>query len=515
MKKFITLIPKKFIFIFFSFLLVFIIFSIVIKDYLELKNEIYVSEKLDEINTKIANNLIAETIKISSFFNYLLTGKNLLEINEILKKNNIDYIGIELRKADGTLIESLNKNGGKLERKNIPPWIFNKYIKVQTHQLLEYSPIYESEVFSFLGNGSTEKFITELLVPLQNSNVAILLRNEKFLLNQISENLTKEDFEFLFWFETEDNQIIGNKSISLENIQQYFVKSKLLGNYGMNINIFLAIKKNTLKIIDNLIYLLSFLFLIIITMISLLIFIAYRNNLNSKKLLQHQDLLIEQSKFVSLGEISTILAHEINQPLTSITLYASSLNVKLNSIPSDVSVAINNILLETDRISNIMQSVRAYIKSSRQKEEEVNVKKLIMNLENLIFLQAEKYNARVNFVYNASFRKILDRTLLEQVILNITRNAFEAMFDDSYAVKVLTINVDISSYEGIITFQDTGPGISSKVSSDIFKPFYSTKKSGLGFGLNLSKTLIERYGGILEWENCLPRGVKFMIKFPI
>ena len=162
MKKFITLIPKKFIFIFFSFLLVFIIFSIVIKDYLELKNEIYVSEKLDEINTKIANNLIAETIKISSFFNYLLTGKNLLEINEILKKNNIDYIGIELRKADGTLIESLNKNGGKLERKNIPPWIFNKYIKVQTHQLLEYSPIYESEVFSFLGNGSTEKFITEL-----------------------------------------------------------------------------------------------------------------------------------------------------------------------------------------------------------------------------------------------------------------------------------------------------------------------------------------------------------------
>ena len=344
MKKFITLIPKKFIFIFFSFLLVFIIFSIVIKDYLELKNEIYVSEKLDEINTKIANNLIAETIKISSFFNYLLTGKNLLEINEILKKNNIDYIGIELRKADGTLIESLNKNGGKLERKNIPPWIFNKYIKVQTHQLLEYSPIYESEVFSFLGNGSTEKFITELLVPLQNSNVAILLRNEKFLLNQISENLTKEDFEFLFWFETEDNQIIGNKSISLENIQQYFVKSKLLGNYGMNVNIFLAIKKNTLKIIDNLIYLLSFLFLIIITMISLLIFIAYRNNLNSKKLLQHQDLLIEQSKFVSLGEISTILAHEINQPLTSITLYASSLNVKLNSIPSDVSVAINNIL---------------------------------------------------------------------------------------------------------------------------------------------------------------------------
>ena len=149
--------------------------------------------------------------------------------------------------------------------------------------------------------------------------------------------------------------------------------------------------------------------------------------------------------------------------------------------------------------------------------EELDPAALIESLRTILQMQAARYRAQLVIEKQAGFSVHVDRLMLEQVILNLARNAYEAMLSSPESRRQLRIAIgfDRPSALGHITFTDTGPGISEDVARKLFTPFFSTKTDSMGVGLSLCRSLLERYHGSLVWQNNPQGGAQFTISFRI
>ena len=130
----------------------------------------------------------------------------------------------------------------------------------------------------------------------------------------------------------------------------------------------------------------------------------------------------------------------------------------------------------------------------------------------LVRLQARKSGARIEVsVPTPAPRVKVDRTMLEQVLLNLTRNGLQAMETDApLADRVLTVTVQVTQARWVaFSVVDAGPGVPAEVAAQLFTPFFTTKGEGMGLGLSLCRTVIEQHGGVIDFENLLPRGPSF------
>jgi two-component system sensor histidine kinase DctS len=227
---------------------------------------------------------------------------------------------------------------------------------------------------------------------------------------------------------------------------------------------------------------------------------------------QQQEKLETSARLATMGEISSMLAHELNQPLAAISSYtAGALNVlgraESDSARIDVGMlkrALEQANTQARRAGQIIRSVHEFVKKREPRRESVTVQHVVDGIRALVDLQARQSYVTLQVEVPPDLPPVLaDRVLLEQVLLNLTRNAIESMQDIDRERRVLRIEAahnaahDEAQGQVSVSVIDNGHGIPPEVAERLFSPFFSTKAEGMGMGLSICRTAIEFHGGTL------------------
>ena len=232
---------------------------------------------------------------------------------------------------------------------------------------------------------------------------------------------------------------------------------------------------------------------------------------------QQQDRLQATARLATVGEMASLLSHELNQPLAAIASYASgSLNlmddVQMQADPETPGLlkgALERIAEQAERAGRVIKSVHDFVRRREQLHENLPAERLFEAVLPLARLQARKSGARIELdlpppgdLQNAARapRVRCDRTMVEQVLLNLARNGIQAMEGPTPpAERVLTLRVRQTHPRWVtLSVIDAGPGITPAVAARLFTPFFTTKPEGMGLGLSLCRTVIEQHGGALD-----------------
>jgi len=246
-----------------------------------------------------------------------------------------------------------------------------------------------------------------------------------------------------------------------------------------------------------------------------------------------QDRLQATARLATVGEMASLLSHELNQPLAAISSYATGALNLLQSAADyaqqpdnseDMQRAMRRIAEQAERAGKVIKSVHDFVRRRDQVRAPIAPRLLLDAVMPLVSLQARKLAVRVLIQVEASCGPVLcDRTMVEQVLLNLARNGMQAMQgpDKSRrAEKVLTLRVRpaaSNAHSRWVEFAviDQGEGISEQVAQQLFMPFFTTKAEGMGLGLSLCRTVIEQHGGLLGFEAVLPQGTIFTFTLPV
>ena len=232
-----------------------------------------------------------------------------------------------------------------------------------------------------------------------------------------------------------------------------------------------------------------------------------------------QSELIHIERVATISTLTYTLAHEINQPLTSIRSYAqAALRFMHNDKDESVNIgkALQGIVADNKRAAAVVNQLRDLVK---KKEVQTNIIDINSNIKGVLSL----LNSEV-IVQNATIELNLDQEIpsingdsiqLQQVFLNLLTNALDSMEGLAPAKKILKITTNAQESEGLtISFADSGIGIPADNLEEIFEPFHTSKSDGIGLGLPISKSIIESHGGTICAKKNEPKGAKVVIFLP-
>ena len=236
---------------------------------------------------------------------------------------------------------------------------------------------------------------------------------------------------------------------------------------------------------------------------------------------QQQEKLQTASRLATMGEISSMLAHELNQPLAAISSYtAGALNLIEGESGKPVDAALLRPALEqarnqAQRAGQIIRSVHAFVKKRDPVRQLITIPSVIDGARALIDLQARKSFVAVQVALAPALPPVrADRMMLEQVLLNLTRNAVEAMQDIAPERRIMRIEASAANGWVEVSVTDQGHGIAQDVSERLFSPFFSTKAEGMGMGLSICRSAIEFHGGTLQHRPNPAGGTIFTFALP-
>jgi two-component system, LuxR family, sensor kinase FixL len=220
-----------------------------------------------------------------------------------------------------------------------------------------------------------------------------------------------------------------------------------------------------------------------------------------------------------VGEMAAGIAHEINQPLSAIATYAEAAKRMMSRETVDMEALMRScerISEQAHRASQVITNLRRFIRKQETRAESVEVNELIVHVMNLIEADAKAEGIAVTTVYGESIPKVRgDRIQLQQVVLNLTHNAVDAMRDGLRRQRGIRIETsrgeDGSARIAVI---DHGHGVPTSLAESIFHPFVTTKAEGLGVGLAISRSIVEACGGSLRFRDNDAGGAIFEIALP-
>jgi two-component system sensor kinase FixL len=234
-----------------------------------------------------------------------------------------------------------------------------------------------------------------------------------------------------------------------------------------------------------------------------------------------QDRLAEVDRFSLMGEMAAGLAHEINQPLSAIATYAQAGERLMAQGKVDTEALEETYRKISDqalRAGQIIQSLRSFVSKQEVREDRLDIRKIVDDILNLIEADARAEGITVTTEYATDAPPITgDAVQLQQVLLNLTRNAVDAMrggLHKEEGIRIRTENVN-DSRSVRVTVVDHGHGVSQQLADSIFHPFVTTKREGLGVGLAVSRTIIQAHGGDLYYRPNPEGGSEFGFSLPI
>ena len=236
------------------------------------------------------------------------------------------------------------------------------------------------------------------------------------------------------------------------------------------------------------------------------------------RLQELQSELVHISRLTAMGEMASTLAHELNQPLSAIANYLKGSRRLLEASTDARSAMLRDAMGKAGdqalRAGDIIRRLREFVARGESERRVESLSKLTEEASALALVGAKELGVRVRFQLDPAADLVLaDRVQVQQVLLNLIRNAIEAM-EGSKQRELYVQSAPFADGMVVIDVADTGPGVSEEIASQLFQPFVTTKQHGMGVGLSISRTIVEAHGGLIWVEPNPGGGTIFRLTLP-
>jgi two-component system sensor kinase FixL len=231
------------------------------------------------------------------------------------------------------------------------------------------------------------------------------------------------------------------------------------------------------------------------------------------RLQELQSELVHISRLTAMGEMASTLAHELNQPLSAISNYLKGSRRMLEGAPDERAATLRDALDKAGdqamRAGQIIRRLRDFVSRGESERRVESITKLVEEASALALVGVKDRGIKVRFQFDPSVDLVLaDRVQIQQVLLNLIRNAMDSMEESANRDLMITVMPDNDTHVRV-SVADTGSGISPDIAEQLFQPFITTKRHGMGVGLSISRTIVEAHGGRIWVEPNPPGGTIF------
>ena len=238
-----------------------------------------------------------------------------------------------------------------------------------------------------------------------------------------------------------------------------------------------------------------------------------------REIRQHRESLVEVARLGTMGEMAAGIAHELNQPLTAISNYAQACQRLIHDdaiTADDLDEIMAKINVQARRASQVISGLRSFVKRRQVTRRPTDIHRLLSEVVMMAELDTNANGIPLNLDIARSLPQVqADPVQLQQVLLNLIRNAIDAMIaceDRGAGIRISARTV--KDDDVVISVEDHGPGVSDGIGARLFDPFFTTKKDGLGIGLSFSKSIVEDHGGDLAFGPGRSGGAIFSVTLP-
>ena len=234
---------------------------------------------------------------------------------------------------------------------------------------------------------------------------------------------------------------------------------------------------------------------------------------------RQRERLAHVARLGTMGEMAAGIAHELNQPLAAIANYTQACQRLLaagDMDPEELGQVLGRVTAQARRAGDVIQRLRAFVRRHTPDRRNRNANELIQEILPLVEMDCRSHEVDLQLRLQEDLPRVqVDGIQLQQVLLNLTRNAVEAMNACEPETRRLEIRTRVTSGDEVeIEVTDAGPGVPPTLLEQLFEPFFTTKPEGMGLGLSLSRSIIEAHGGTLRYDSAPEKGSIFRIGLP-
>ena len=238
-----------------------------------------------------------------------------------------------------------------------------------------------------------------------------------------------------------------------------------------------------------------------------------------RRLQELQADFLHSSRLSTMGRMAATLAHEMNQPLTAIANYVQAARTLLEKGDPGTASRIAGVLAkaaaQAERAGAIILRLREFVARGATERRPEDLNKVVEEAAALALIGAREQGVHVGFRLESELPPVMiDKVQIQQVVLNLVRNALEAMATGERRALSIATSADAEGGGAAVVVTDTGPGLPPEILSHLFEPFVSTKKQGMGLGLSICREIVESYGGKLEAGRAPGGGTMFRFTLP-
>jgi two-component system sensor kinase FixL len=235
-----------------------------------------------------------------------------------------------------------------------------------------------------------------------------------------------------------------------------------------------------------------------------------------KRIQELQGELLHVTRMTAMGEMTSALAHELNQPLTALLNYTSAARHMVGGFGepgAKLLDVLNRAIDQAERAGLIIRRLRNFIEKREPNRAEENINKVVEDSVELGLAGMRDTGIKLQLrLQRVTPAVLIDKVQIQQILINLIRNAIEAM--EGADKRELTITTRANATEVEIEVADTGTGLPHEVVSRLFHPFVTTKDQGMGMGLSICRTIAEAHGGKLWLDSNTDKGAAFVLQLP-
>jgi two-component system, LuxR family, sensor kinase FixL len=236
-----------------------------------------------------------------------------------------------------------------------------------------------------------------------------------------------------------------------------------------------------------------------------------------RSLRQRQAELSRVARLTTAGALGAAVVHEISQPLATVATYAHACRQLLGSEPADLELlrrTMGNVEAEIRRAGEIVERLRDFLAKSEPRWCSIDIAETTHKVVSVLADEARTHRVTVRIDARPLPRIAADHIQIEQVLVNVIRNAIEAVADCINRERWVRIRLGQVDAEVQIEIEDNGPGVSPDIAQHLFEPFETSKVRGMGLGLSLSREIVKAHGGSLRWDATVAVGARFVLRLP-
>ena len=260
-------------------------------------------------------------------------------------------------------------------------------------------------------------------------------------------------------------------------------------------------------------------FLVQAGLISILLYERHRRHLAEVEARRRMAELAHVNRYSMAGELTTSIAHELNQPLGSILVNTETADILLNAPSPDMDELkeiISDIRRDDQRAGEVIKRLRSLLKRAPFETKRIDLNEVVGESVDLISGFVHARDVMVETVLTDEFLAVRgDRIQLQQVLLNLILNAMDAMSMLDKVRRRITVRTARDGNLAVVEIADNGLGVPPGKAAEIFEPFYTTKPSGMGMGLSIARTIVEAHDGQISAENQAGYGAVFCVRLPL